>query len=72
MSANKYQSAYPIFDAVRIGMDYGCRDDGMTLRAWFAGQALSGFTSTGSNESYQDIARRCFKMADAMMEENEK
>lgn len=53
---------------------------GMTLRDWFAGQALSGFS--GINDPYDsagefswdpwEIARRCYDIADAMIAEKER
>lgn len=42
---------------------------GMTLRDWFAGQALAGRLATG-NEDYldaHDTAARCYAIADAML-----
>jgi len=47
-------------------------DPGMTLRDWFAGQALAGMLASegsgglswGANE---DIAQHAYKMADAML-----
>jgi len=47
---------------------------GMTLRDWFAGQALAGlFTPDMDTTWYKhQIAARCFEMADAMLKEGEK
>lgn len=58
-------------------------DTGMTLRQWYAGQALQGFFSgvpfdaetplTEADKKYfQEIARTCYEMADAMILENGK
>ena len=33
--------AFPVFDSMRVSMDYACADAGMALRDWFAGQALN-------------------------------
>ena len=41
---------------------------GMTLRAYFAGQALVGFLSNGESEGDSDLARRCVEYADALIE----
>ena len=47
---------------------------GMTLRDFFAGQALVGFlaNSISDNETFGDIAENCFKAADAMLVEKDK
>lgn len=42
----------------------GC---GMTVRDWFAGQALLAMRYTGAT-AYKDDAEACYKMADAMMQ----
>lgn len=43
---------------------------GMSLRDWFAGQALSGMNAQESLGfiSYRDVASRCYEYADAMLE----
>lgn len=42
---------------------------GMTLRDWFAGQAMTGFiaASTGRDILAKLDARMCYQMADAML-----
>lgn len=47
--------------------------EGMTLRDYFAGQALTGVFH-GSDFDYDDeiVARRCYQVADAMIAEREK
>jgi hypothetical protein len=50
---------------------------GMSLRDWFAGKALANgwrqmFTDPDEGVSYEDIARYCFEMAEAMMAERER
>ena len=44
-------------------------EPGMSLRDWFAGQALAGKMSIDSIEylTPQDIADRCYRQADAML-----
>lgn len=53
--------------------DFRWAEPGMTLRDWFAGQALAGMmadpTLTGTKES---TARYCFECADAMLAERSK
>jgi hypothetical protein len=44
----------------------GFRSGGMSLREWFAGQALAGLIER-SNESNEVLAETCFAVADAMM-----
>lgn len=57
--------------------------DGLTIREYYAGQALQGFFSgipfdsetpmTEADDKYlQEVARVCFKMADAMLAESQK
>lgn len=43
---------------------------GMTLRQWYAGQALISALK-GEGKKYSRIARDCFKIADAMLFEGE-
>ena len=50
---------------------------GMSLRDWFAGQALAGCLAGLTDLSYGDInhpgvAAACYKLADAMLAEREK
>ena len=40
---------------------------GMTLRDWFAGQALAGFFTRGNQMPDETIARQCYGIADAML-----
>lgn len=48
---------------------------GMSLRDWFAGQALAGQALKRADEwwaDYELAAKRCYKIADAMLAEREK
>ena len=48
--------------------------DGMSLRDWFAGQALAGWYATYKFDGfpgYADIAERSYEMADAMLKARE-
>lgn len=52
-------------------------ENGMTLRQWYAGQALSGCIKEAGktltkNVKLVDIAQKAFKIADAMIEEGNK
>lgn len=65
MSAKNGGQAFPSGE----GVDY---EPGMTLRDWFAGQALAGLC-VGESDSYRLDGRRftadaAYKMADAMLE----
>lgn len=55
----------PAFPGVLRGT-YG----GMTLRDWFAGQALCGWVSDPAIDSNQEegVARICYALADAMIQ----
>ena len=46
---------------------------GMTLRDWFAGQALAGMASNPRRDGpYSDYAEDAYEYADAMLSEREK
>ena len=69
--------AYPCLD--NDGYSLSMRDPGMTLRDWFAGQALvstmrivTGMESEPGEGMAQTFARRAYEMADAMLAEREK
>ena len=46
--------------------------DGMTLRDWFAGQALNALVSIPGDESYRELAGTAYRMADEMLTERAK
>jgi hypothetical protein len=63
-------SAFPVFDSARVGMDYGCTDEGMSLRDWFAGQALVGLLSSCDDQSrgtIESFVEYTYEIADAML-----
>ena len=41
---------------------------GMTLRDWFAGQALAGLQFMQTSQTYGKDAELCYRMADAMLQ----
>ena len=49
-------------------------DKGISLRTWFAGQALIGYLSAGCYKDYlaEEIARYCYSISNAMLYEDEK
>ena len=48
-------------------------DSGMTLRDWFAGQALSAIAEAWAHDlADKDTAKRAYEIADAMLLEREK
>jgi hypothetical protein len=49
------------------GPDGQYQMQGMTLRDWFAGQALAGIAASGSTLPYKDDADMAYKYADAML-----
>ena len=63
--------AFPVPD-----MEREVWQTGMTLRDWFAGQALAGLLSQPDFDSHhddaEDMARDLYEMADAMLAEREK
>ena len=46
--------------------------EGMTMRQWYAGQALAGYLCTGDSLTAKQAATWCFEVADAMIAEGEK
>ena len=65
--------AFPCLDDSGCGLSM--RDPGMTLRDWFAGQALTstmllvtGHESEPGEGMAQTFARRAYELADAMLE----
>ncbi len=48
-----------------------CGNSGMSLRDWFAGQALEK-ASRGGTKSAEEIAKRAYYISDAMIKEKNK
>lgn len=65
---NNDQPAFPVTTSHEV------HEDGMTLRDWFAGQALAGILAAdpSSMMGYDDVARSAWALADAMMKERER
>lgn len=73
--------AFPKSDTISNG-EVLYRDEGMTLRQWYAGQVLpaaiahaytiSGAITNSATITKLQIAQKCFEMADAMIEEGNK
>lgn len=57
----------PAFPA--LGPNYPYSENGMSLRDWFAGQALAGFIAASANRNIlaKLEASMCYQMADAML-----
>ena len=71
MSKDDSQPAFP----QHIG--YATNPEGMTLRDWFAGQALAGFCSMSNRDGEWtwdagSASTRAYEMADAMLAERAK
>lgn len=70
-------AAFPSGESYSIGgvlNQRGPLNQGMTLRDYFAGQAINGFVSTNNwlNDSDPlNIAKRAYRIADAMIEARE-
>jgi hypothetical protein len=72
------KSAFPVLDS-RTDYDgenpvLECFDTGMTLRDYFAGQALMGFmaSDTDFSDHVEIVAETAYKLAGAMLEAREK
>jgi len=51
-----------------VPQDWDSYQDGMTLRDYFAGQALAGRLADGTDRRKQDVAEQAYAFADAMLE----
>lgn len=59
--------------AFPMSTGYGYEQTGMTLRQWFAGQALAGLCANPNNHNIQEVcARISYAQADAMIAEGNK
>jgi len=63
----------PIGHHPTAGCEYNAAQNGMTLRDWFAGQALAGYMANpnlvyGDSVARQRVAKVCYGLADAMLE----
>lgn len=56
----------PAFPTEPRGSVYGNKHDGMTLRDWFAGQALAN-SYTANDADPDKVAERAYQIANAML-----
>lgn len=61
----------PAFPLLGDGPNAPCFNEGMTLRDYFAGQALKS-CSSGDYQYWRDLADDCYAIADAMLASKEK
>jgi len=54
------------------GPDFRSNFTGMSLRDWFAGQAVTGLLSTGDFATWGEVAEDAYAFADAMLAERAK
>lgn len=62
--------AFPVPDTIPDGTGDGTF--GMTLRDWFAGQAMSALIPTGVYCDYEHVSAIAYAQADAMIAERER
>lgn len=60
----------PAFPTDMFGVNVAPEDSGMSLRDWFAGQAMAAFISA-SKMNGSDTALTAYAFADAMLDERE-
>ena len=58
--------AFPSLGNIGYNSDWQT-EDGMTLRDYFAGQALAGLSQLARNDEPDNMANYCYMIADAMM-----
>lgn len=71
---NKNVRAFPFYYEVKEDDEMIVMHEGMTLRDYFAGQALVGILSSPSipsSEALKEIGVACYAMADKLMEEKD-
>ena len=56
---------------LREGERYELKN-GMTLRDWFAGQAINNIRSVYDEDEYDQLSKQAYKIADALLAEREK
>ena len=70
------RSAFPVLDTTQNGNigSLACLDSGMTLRDYFAGQALVGIITSDCSDKMaaEPRAKLAYRIADAMLAEREK
>lgn len=63
----------PSEDDDRTGEPYVVGFPGLSMRDWFAGQALAGaLANFASRLTYEEVARRAYLIADEMLKEQSK
>jgi hypothetical protein len=69
MNKNGGGPAFPIHPGMVIDRQGVRETQGMTLRDWFAGQALAGFLAdpATADMTHENIAQSVYLMADAML-----
>ena len=65
--SEKIDDGGPAFP-VSLELYLGASLSGMTLRDWFAGQALAGMLANGGAVSWEGDATNAYTVADAMLE----
>lgn len=70
--------AFPTDSAGRVGA-FTWHYEGLSMRDWFAGQALAGYIAASAveamfdtNASHEEAACRSYQLADAMLAERQK
>ncbi len=61
----------PEHDHIQVGI-YTSKFPGMSLRDWFAGQALAGLLGATGYRERHNCALDCYNLADAMLAERAK
>lgn len=64
--------AFPVPDTHHANGQVQYGSNGMSLRDWFAGQALSSRGMYGANVREKEVAAECYTIADAMLAAREK
>jgi hypothetical protein len=72
MSTQRNNNGGHAFPTLFIDPEHGSGYPGMSLRDWFAGQALQGMTSTVRWTTPNEFSETAYAIADAMIEARKK
>ena len=61
----------PAFPGLHPSSECRYKEEGMTLRDYFAAKAMQGYVGQGKSYDFADIAQASYRLADAMLKARE-